>query len=229
VISKIRIRFSKEDEARFISHREVNNTLVRALRRAKLPVAFTQGFTPHPKISFSQPTSVGIESCAEFVDIELHTEIDPNQLMNRLNDTLPKNLRILESREIPRDTPHPSNQIIQSIYRVSVPKTLAGNSEELQAKIQKFMDHHEIWFERQKYGKKSEKINIKPLVEEIRIVDEVPTPGPSKGGEDMLVLEMKLKDSNTGKGRPDEVLQMLLDAPTDDLVELAIWKVDSLW
>ena len=225
-VQKNRIRLSKSAsvkpyaEARFISHRELNNALTRALRRAKLPVAFSQGFTPRPKISFSQPTAVGIESYAEFVDIELHTKIDPQELMKRLNETLPKGLRTLESYEIPMKTPYPSNQIVQSVYRVSVPRTLAGDREECQAKIQKFMDSHEIWFERRKHDKKSEKINIRSLVEGIRIVDEE---------QDMIVLEMNLRDSNTGKGRPDEVLQLLFDAQEDELMELAICKVDSLW
>jgi len=228
-VQKIRIRLSKEGEARFISHREVNHSLMRALRRAKLPVAFSQGFTPHPKISFSQPTAVGIESRAEFMDIELHTKIDPQELMKRLNETLPTGLRTLESYEIPMKTSYLSNQIVQSVYRVSVPRTLAGDRNECQAKIQKLMDSHEVWFERRKHNGKQEKINIRPLVEEIRIVDEVPTPGPSKGEENMVVLEMNLKDSNTGKGRPDEVLQLLFVVPKEELAELAVCKIDSLW
>jgi radical SAM-linked protein len=229
-VQKIRIRLSKEGESRFISHRELNHALMRTLRRTKLPVAFSQGFTPHPKISFSQPTAVGIGSRAEFVDIELHTKIDPQELMKQLNETLPTGLRTLESYEIPMKTPYLASQIVQSVYRVSVPRALAGDGEKCQAKIQKLMDSHEIWFNRKRGAdRKQEKINIRPLVEEIRIVDEVPTPGPSKGGEDVVVLEMKLKDSNTGKGRPDEVLQLLFDAQEDELVELVVCKVDSLW
>ena len=218
-VQKIRIRLSKEGEARFISHREVNHSLMRALRRAKLPVAFSQGFTPHPKISFSQPTAVGIESYAEFMDIELHTKIDPQELMKRLNETLPTGLRTLESYEIPMKTPYLANQIVQSIYRVSVPRALIGDREECQAKIQKLMDNHEVWFERRKHDRKGEKINIRPLVEEIQIIDEKP---------ETIVLEMNLKDSNVGKGRPDEVLQLLFGVPAEGLAELVVCKVDSL-
>jgi radical SAM family uncharacterized protein/radical SAM-linked protein len=229
-VQKIRIRLSKEGEARFISHRELNHALTRALRRAKLPVAYSHGFTPHPKISFSQPTAVGIESRAEFVDIELHTTIDPQELMKQLNETLPEGLRTLESHEIPMKTPYLASQIVQSVYRVSVPRMLAGDREECQVKIQKLMDSHEIWFNRKRGAdREQEKINIRPLVEEIRIVDEAPTPGPSKGGEDMVILEMNLKDSNTGKGRPDEVLQVMFDAQEEELAELVVCKVDSLW
>jgi len=160
-VQKIRIRLSKEGEARFISHRELNQALTRALRRAKLSVAFSQGFTPHPKISFSQPTAVGIESRAEFVDIELHTKIDPDELMKQLNETLPTGLRILESDEIPLKTPYLANQIVQSVYQVSVPRALVGDSEKCQAKIQKLMDSNEIWFERRKH-------NTPPLPPRIR-------------------------------------------------------------
>jgi radical SAM-linked protein len=140
--------------------------------------------------------------------------------MKQLNETLPTGLRILESYEIPMKTPYLANQIVQSVYRVSVPQALAGDKEECQAKIQKLMDSHEIWFERIKHEEKQEKINIRPLVEEIRIVDEEP---------DTIVFEMKLKDSNTGKGRPDEILQLLFDAQEDELLELVVCKVDSLW
>jgi len=230
-VKKIRVRFAKMGALRFLSHREMNNVLTRAFRRAKLPVAFTQGFSPRPKVSYSQPTSVGIESHAEFADIELHSATTIKELMTKLNAVLPgakhrseavvpNGLFVLDSAEVPLKTPHLSNQIVQSVYRVDAFPLFEGLAPELtcQTRIQELMDKTEAWIERMGENKR-EKIDVRPLVEEIRII-------ASEDG--VLILEMRLKDSSKGKGRPHEVLQTLCDVPMEDMVELVVCKMDSL-
>ncbi len=97
---KLRVRATKIGKVRFTSHRDAARMWERALRRAGLPVAFTEGFTPRPKISFGLALPTGAESIAEYVDIELQRDVavddvDVNTLPERLSQALPNGFDVL--------------------------------------------------------------------------------------------------------------------------------------
>src|SRR3954453_2851145 len=77
VVQRIRIRYAKRGPLRFTSHRDFARAFERALRRAAVPVAFSQGFTPHPKISYASAAPTGVASEAEYLEIGLQAEVDP--------------------------------------------------------------------------------------------------------------------------------------------------------
>lgn len=88
----VRVRFAKRGKIRFISHRDVARAFERALRVAGVPVALTQGFTPHPRIAFGLALAVGHESDAEYLDVDLARPVDPGELVERVGATLPEGL-----------------------------------------------------------------------------------------------------------------------------------------
>ena len=90
----VRLRFAKEGRVRFVSHRDVARAFERALRVAELPVAFTAGFAPRPKISFGLALGVGHESRAEYLDIELREPTEPAELPGLLTAGLPPGLAV---------------------------------------------------------------------------------------------------------------------------------------
>jgi radical SAM-linked protein len=90
----VRLRFAKEGKVRFVSHRDVARAFERALRRAELPVAFTAGFSPRPKISFGLALGVGYESRAEYLDVELRCPTDVDALPSMLTEGLPSGLAV---------------------------------------------------------------------------------------------------------------------------------------
>jgi radical SAM-linked protein len=97
---KLRVRSTKIGKVRFTSHRDAARLWERALRRAQLPVAATEGFTPRPKISFGLALPTGAESIAEYVDIELRSDVDPadvdlDGLPRRLSASLPRGFDVL--------------------------------------------------------------------------------------------------------------------------------------
>lgn len=94
----LRARLIKGGLAIYCSSLDVQRTLERALRRAGLPVAYSQGYTPHPKLHFSQPLPVGVSSEAEFFDCQLSRPVAPAAFARRLNDALPAGLRLAEAR-----------------------------------------------------------------------------------------------------------------------------------
>ena len=93
---EIRLRFSKTGQAKYISHLDTNRVFSRAFARSKLNLWFTQGFNPHPYMSFSLPLSLGVESLCENVDIRILDDISNDEVKKRVNDALPLGIRILD-------------------------------------------------------------------------------------------------------------------------------------
>ncbi len=97
---KIRIRFEKTGNARFISHLDLMRTMCRAMRRAEIPLKFTAGFNPRPHMVFGNPLSLGYESLDEVCDVELNLDsANFEDIKNRLNATLPNGLFVTELYE----------------------------------------------------------------------------------------------------------------------------------
>jgi radical SAM-linked protein len=102
---RYRVMYAKEGPASYISHLDLIRAFERAARRAGLPLAFTQGFNPHPKLSFAAPLAVGTAGEAEFADLELTGNISVGVVAKSLSDAMPEGLRVIEIRLAPDSAP----------------------------------------------------------------------------------------------------------------------------
>lgn len=93
---EVRLRFSKQGRLKYISHLDINRAMSRAFKRAEIPLWYTEGFNPHPYMSFSLPLSLGVESLCESVDIRIVGSITNNEIKNRMNSVLPEGLKVLD-------------------------------------------------------------------------------------------------------------------------------------
>ncbi|HEX2946703.1 MAG TPA: TIGR03936 family radical SAM-associated protein [Clostridia bacterium] len=93
-MNSIRIRFTRGEEVKFISHLDLMKVFERAIRRSGLPMAYSQGFNPHPQMVFGMPLSVGMTSSGEYADFELVSEVEPAIFVQRLNEALPEAIRV---------------------------------------------------------------------------------------------------------------------------------------
>lgn len=93
-MSKRRLRFEKNDMAKYISHLDLLRCFTRAIGRAELPAVFSQGFNPHMKMTFALPLPVGVTSLCESVDIEFENSVSDDEIKKALNDNLPPDIRI---------------------------------------------------------------------------------------------------------------------------------------
>jgi radical SAM-linked protein len=98
LIYKYRIRFAKEENQSFLSHLDLIRAFERAARRGKIPLAYSEGFHPHPKLAFGPALAVGISSTDEYADLELETAPEPDEVMKNFNQALPEGLRLLAVR-----------------------------------------------------------------------------------------------------------------------------------
>ncbi len=198
---RIRFRYTKTGLARFIGHLELVRIFLLALRRVGVRLRYSQGFHPAPRIVFSNPLPVGVESLAEYVDIDLvreHGPIDPEALRTRLNDgQLPEGL-FLTAVESPG---FPINGMSSVIYEIRLPETVA--QETLEAAVARF-ETSGPWTLR----RKKRTIDVHALVMAL--------------GVQGRVLRLELATPRSGTMKPSEFISLLL--PAVDLAEVRILK-----
>lgn len=130
---RIRVRYSKTGRMIFLSHLELITLFTRAIKRAGVPVKFSQGFHPHPKFSFATALSVGVESAAEYLDIEIDADFGAERLMAALNNVLPQGIAIMAAQSIPAKSPSLSAITERVRYRVTLPEVEADLAQRVEA------------------------------------------------------------------------------------------------
>ena len=96
-MQKIKIIYRKGEEVKYISHRDLIRAFTRAVRRAGLPIAYSQGFNPHMKISWGQALKVGASSEAEYAQLQFESWVKPQEVLERLGPQMPKGLEIIDA------------------------------------------------------------------------------------------------------------------------------------
>ncbi|MEA5052108.1 MAG: TIGR03936 family radical SAM-associated protein, partial [Propionicimonas sp.] len=116
---RLRVRYAKRGRARFASHRDVGRAIERALRRADIPMAYSSGFSPHPRISYAGASPTGAASESEYLELGLAVRLDPEQVRRQLNDAMPDGLQVVGIDESPGGSL--SEELQASCWRLQVP------------------------------------------------------------------------------------------------------------
>lgn len=162
---EVRLRFSKTGRLKYISHLDINRAMGRAFKRAEIPLWYTEGFNPHPYMSFSLPLSLGVESLCESVDIRLIDNITNEEIKSRMNAVLPADLKIIDVYNDFRD----NSEIVYSDY---VYKFQFADNEKVLEKISALLSSDEIMaLKKGKQGRKKvlKETNIKPFIDKYNI------------------------------------------------------------
>lgn len=158
--STIRFQFTKGQEVRFLSHLDLVRAMERAIRRAGLPMAYSEGFSPRPIMSYSFALPVGVMSEAEYADFRLVEDWDPAYFMEQFNKHLPPGLRVLHAERLPEGTPALMSEINAALWRIRLPQAeqvaVEKRWQELQA-VDSFVVERQT-----KQGSRS--VNLRPLL-----------------------------------------------------------------
>lgn len=159
------VKFTKDSSIKFVSHLDLMRTIQRIIRRAELPVKYSQGFNPHMNLSIAQPLSVGVYSSGEYMDIELLEVISTEEFIERFNSCAPSGIRAIDAitiEFIPNTKKAP--QAMAALDAASYKIKIKYNDVEFLGKEIKTLLSKDNW-EIVKRSKKGEKLtNIKPLV-----------------------------------------------------------------
>ena len=164
-MQEVRLRFSKTGRLKYISHLDINRAMSRALKRAQIPLWYTEGFNPHPYMSFSLPLSLGVESLCESVDLRIIGDITNDEIKNRLNNVLPQDIKIVDVYDDFRD----NSEIVYSDY---VYKVEFKDNEAAFEKIKNVLSSDEIIaLKKGKQGRKRvmKETNIKSFIDKYSI------------------------------------------------------------
>ena len=202
VAQRIRIRYAKRGPLRFTSHRDFARAFERAVRRAGVPVAFSQGFTPHPKISYASAAPTGAASEAEYLEIGLQARVDPAELRAALDAALSPGLDVLDAVEA-HDGTSLADRIDASRWRIELPEV---DPEAAGRAVAAFLAADEVLVERMtKQGRRS--FDARGAVTCINVTN--PSPVPS--GADAVpcaIIDLVVRQV-TPAVRPDDVLSGL--------------------
>ena len=212
---KIRLKFRKVGEMRFLSHLELVHLFYRASLRADLPLPSSEGFHPMPRIIFATALPVGMESLAEFVDMECEGNITPPEVMGRLNQILPSGIEIIEAEEVPvffhlSSLPHPS------VYWIPLDRLFP--KEEALRQGKKVLDEKEFFIHQERDGKKRS-VDIRPLIENMEIKET--SEEKTQWGVELVIRKV------TGKtAKPIEIVGAIFGLKEGFLAQCKVIKLE---
>jgi len=192
-------RFSKEERVKYISHLDLMRTIQRALRRAEIPVAFSQGFNPHPRLSFASALAVGMTSEGEYIDILLEQDMEPQDFRDSLNAVLPLGIRMLEGKEVSNKAPSLMSVIERADYLIEIPKSY--KEFYTNDKLAEFLAQDEIFAQkRDKKGLRN--INIRGMIYHMKWIKD------EKGS---ILLKAAISTGSKKNLNPDVLIKAFLD------------------
>ena len=192
-VQKLRLRYAKRGRLRFASHRDVARAFERALRAAGVPMAYSQGFSPHPKVSWIGAAPTGAASEAEYVEIQLVRRLDPALVMRELDAALPEGLDVLEAVQAHGGSL--AERIDASRWRIELPGVDRGA---LTSAVTELLARDEVLVERLgKDGRRT--VDARAALVSARVEDDEPSCG---------ILTAVVRQV-TPAVRPDDVLSAL--------------------
>lgn len=188
--------------AAYLSHLDMQRTLQRSLRRADMPLLYSQGFNPHPLMAFAGALSTGFESEREWFDVRLEGEIDPRKFEARLNAVLPEGMAVSHAMEAPEGLSTLTGRLAAARYTLWVRPERAMTAAEVGSALEKLLQSEELMVEKRTKSGAMVPQNIRPQLYEARLMD-------SDGGSFTLDV---LGELTAGGGlRTEAFVNVLLD------------------
>jgi len=159
--------YHKTEAARYVSHLDVQRTLQRAFRRAKLPLAYSAGFNPHPELSFASALSTGATSDAEWFDVTLEQDMEPQAFLTAVNAVLPRGFYLSDAQPMPMGIKTLSTRTRAAEYCIIASMDRAIDGEVLEAAIETLLSGEIIVNKRTKSGVKP--VDIRPQILKITV------------------------------------------------------------
>jgi radical SAM-linked protein len=199
---RYRLHFHKTEAMRFTGHLDLHRALERTIRRAGLPLAYSRGFSPHPRLQLAAALPLGFVSRAEIADLWLEQPVEPPDVLARLQAAAPPGMDFLEAQVAPADEPALQRQVTASTYTVRLTDPLPPDLDD---RVRSLLAAPTVL--RQRRGKA---YDLRPLIAHLE-----------HQGRGRLLMRLSARDGATG--RPDEVLEALgLDPLAADVERVSL-------
>ncbi|MBN1161670.1 MAG: DUF2344 domain-containing protein [Dehalococcoidales bacterium] len=193
IMQRLRIRFSRGEEIKYISHLDMMRLWQRALNRADVALAYSEGFSPHPRMSLALPLALGVTSEAELMDIVVEKFISPHAFTSAVGRQLPRGVAINGVFNIPLNLPSLQSQVRQAEYAAAIPTD--KKKGEVESAISALLDRDSLpWEHRRDTG--PHKYDLRALIDDLWLID---------WREGLCNIGMLLRCDSSGSGRPEQV------------------------
>jgi len=206
-------RYARTGPSRFLGHLEAMSAWLRTFRRGHTPLSYTRGFTPHPRMAFSDALPTGSETTSDYIDIVLSERVDPVELLDRLKRSLPDGFALLDVREVPMKAPSLMSLQLGVDYTMYFPHE---DRLALAARVKALREQEEILYERQikKRGRRVKaRLDLKESVVDLRL-----------RSSDVPAVDVRFVTVDARSARPRDLLPLL----TDNIEPVRLLKRDSL-
>jgi len=199
---RIRITFAKQGPLRYTGHLDLHKLWERAARRAQLPLAYSRGFHPQPKMNIAAALPLGFSSRCEVMDMKLEHEVQLDGIREKLQQTLPAGIQVLNVENADERAPALQTQVASAEYQVTLTESI--DESELHRKIDSVMESESIIRER-----RGKTYDLRPLIEELQILESDGLPSGQELATVVQKIFMRLAAREGATGRPEEVLDTL--------------------
>ena len=192
-MQRLRVRFCRGEEVKFISHLDIMRLWQRAFNRAGISLAYSEGFNPHPRLSLAAPLALSVTSEAELLDVVLSEQSSPPYFTAAVSQQLPAGIEILQAHQIPITMPSLQSQLRFAEYRVEL-KT-ERTPQEIESAIARLLSlEHLPWQHQRDTGPRH--YDLRALIDNLWLID---------WSEGNCRLGMRLRCDSNGSGRPEQV------------------------
>jgi radical SAM-linked protein len=192
-MQRLRVRFARGDEIKFISHLDIMRLWERALTRAEIRTAYSEGFSPHPRLSLAAPLAVGVTGESELLDVYTADTVSPHWFTDAVNKQLPVGISILGVQQVGMTLPSLQSQVRQAEYRIKVER--ADGPEDIGSAIVSLLSLEKLpWSHERDTGKRE--YDLRELIDNIRL---------ESSDDERCRLTMVLRCGSNGSGRPEQV------------------------
>jgi radical SAM-linked protein len=196
-VQRLRLRFSRGEELKYISHLDLMRLWERVLRRAEIPMAYSEGFSPHPRISLAAPLPIGVTSEAELMDVVVNKAVSPYFFMQNTKPQLPRGVEVFEIQQVPLTAPSLQSQAQFIDYRVS--GSSDRTEEEIRNAVTATLQAEKLpWHHMRDTGPRH--YDLRPLIEDLWL---------ESWQDHVFTLGMRLRCDAQGTGRPEQVTAVL--------------------
>ncbi len=196
-MNRLRVRFRRGSEVKYISHLDIIRVWVRAFRRAGIEPAYSEGFNPHPRISLAAPLATGVTSDAELMDVYINDSVSPHNFTAAVNRQMPAGMEILNTYQVDSGLPSLQAQVTAAEYSVQVAVEVGENS--IRQALTDMLSKNQIpWQHVRDTGIKS--YDLRALIEDLWL---------ESCSENVAIVGMRLACDNRGSGRPEQVIKAL--------------------
>ncbi len=192
-MQRLRVRFTRGEEIKYISHLDIMRLWERALNRAGIQVAYSEGFSPHPRLSLASPLAVGVTGESELLDVFISGNVTPHWFTDAVSRQLPAGVDILGVQQINVMMPSLQSQVSLAEYRVEV--EMEDGPEDIESAIGSLLSLDKLpWYHERDTGRRE--YDLRELINDIKLVSS---------DDELCTIYMVLRCGSNGSGRPEQV------------------------